>query len=216
MRTIIMTFLFLCSAFAQGMYLPNQNGIGGGIYYGHYGYTSDKMLGFSATYSYRGFVEISYTRSSVLTQQDIKNYHNEYILRGYLFNGNRFFLSGAIGYQDFFVETELWTDFKLDAFDDGFLFEGGAHLATTDQETKKIVVSFFYRLFESTERIHTVSIDTPSKSFIESKLSSAFTFDAALIYYLSQIGIAIGPRLIFEDDFSFPFIGFNLSLMMKH
>jgi hypothetical protein len=186
------------------------------MFYGRYTNTSDYVASLNATYSYQGVVEILYLRSTVITEDVLNNSHNEYILRGYLFNGKRFFVSGAIGYQDYFAETELWNDFYLEAVKDGFFIEGGLHLATIDDESKKIVVSLFYRLFESIERISTYSINSSSTIKYESKLERGLTFDAALVYYLGSFGLVIGPRLKFENNFEFASVGINLSLMLIH
>lgn len=211
MRTIIISLLFICYSFPQGMYLPKVNGISASFLYGQYGYDTDNKLSLSATYSILGVFDISYSRSSIITEQDINNFQNEFSLRGYLLKENRFFISGAIGYQYQEIEYKIWNDFPLSFTSKGISYELGLHLASTDQEDKKIVLSIFYKHYAPIEEMQKPTVNVRS-----SDLARSFTFDLALIYYLGQVGLEIGPRLVLDNDFNYPFIGLNLNLIVMH
>lgn len=211
MRTILISILLASSAFSQGMYLPNVNGISAGFLYGQYGYQSDNKLGFTATYTLFGVVDFSYSHSSVLTEEDVRNFQNDYLIRGYLLKENRFFISGSIGYQYQEIESVLWKDFPLSFKNEGISYELGLHLATTDLTDRKIVISIFYKHFAPT-----MEMRTPTVRVINSDLSRVFTFDLAVIFYFGQLGIEVGPRLVLENDFNYPFMGVDLSLMLLH
>lgn len=211
MRTLIIFLFFICYAFPQGMYLPNVNSISLNFLYGQYGYKDDRKISFTATYTVLGVVDLNYSRSTVLTENDISNFQNEYYVRGYLFKENIFFISGTVGYQYQESEDELWNNFPINYKSEGFFLEGGIHLATTHKENNKIVISVFYKHYNPIEEIRT------STTLIRNPISSrTFTFDLAVIHYFGQVGIEIGPKLVLEKDFNYPFIGLDLSLMAMH
>ena len=209
MKTIVLIIVLVSSAFSQGTYLSDENGLSAGLIYGKY--SSESKFGYTASFSLKGFLDLSYTRTSISSKEKSSNFQNEYFLRAYAFKKNKIFASIALGYLYGEAKTELWKDFTLKVVSDGFAFEGGIHYSNTIQKNKRMVISFIYRYFEPTIKMQAPSVNTTS-----SDLNRAYRIDAALIYYFSQLGVAIGPSFVMEYDIGNAFFGLNLQIIFRH
>lgn len=58
------------------MYLSKENGLSLGFVYG--GNKDGSKISFAASYSLLGFIDLSYTRSTFLDEEDTNNFQNEY------------------------------------------------------------------------------------------------------------------------------------------
>lgn len=209
MRTFLLACLFFNVAFSQGVYLSRENGVSAGVLYGRY--ASDHRLGFTASYSFLGFLDATFTRNSVLAVENVSNHQYEYLAKIYVPKENRFFFSGGVGYQHQKARTELWNDFPLLFTRDGAFLEAGAHLVTGETKTRRLVASIMYRYSEPTEELRTPAFVTR-----ETHQSRVLTFDLAVVYYPGMIGFIVGPRAIFEMDAGNAFWGVHVSTMLRH
>ena len=209
MRILFLTIALINCAFSQGMYLTNENGLSAGMFYGRY--DTDNKYGFTATYSIKGYFDFTYTRSSILAEERTDNFQNEYFLRGYLLKENKIFISGAFGYIYQKVKTELWKNFTLQETNKGVAYEAGIHFTPEDLKKNKVVVSVFYRYFNLTEELRTPTITNTNL-----KPNRSLIFDIAVIYFIGQIGIVAGPRVILDFDYKNLYAGLNLSFIISH
>jgi hypothetical protein len=194
------------------MYLSRENGLSLSFMYGGNKYAS--KLSFAASYSLLGFVDLSYARSTFLDEENTNNFKNEYFLRAYILKEKLpFFFSGSFGYVYQKAETELWNNFPLTVTQEGLAYEMGLHLsaAIKDEINPKLVVSIIYRYFNPEETIR-----VPTATITDKKIIRSLMFEAAIIYYFSQIGIVIGPRFVVDNNFENHFYGFNLTFMFRH
>lgn len=80
-----------------------------------------------------------------------------------------------------------------------------------DQNIPKVVASIIYRYFNSDQEIR-----VPTATIVDPKIIRSLVFEAAIIYYFSQIGIIIGLRFVEEDNFEYNLYGLNLTFMIRH
>jgi hypothetical protein len=212
MKTIILFLIYIGSIFSQGMYLSRENGLSLGFIYG--GNKNESKLSIAASYSLLGFVDLSYARSTFLDKENTNNFQNEYFIRAYVLKDKLpIFLSGSFGYIYNKTEAELWNNFPLTVTQEGFAYEIGLHILSDikDKINPKLVISILYRFFnpEETMRVQTAAIT-------DKKIIHSLLFEAAIIYYFSQIGIIIGPRINLENDFKDNFYGINFTFMFRY
>lgn len=81
MQINILTILLASFALSQETYLSNKKAALVGFFIGRYG--TDTRWGIRDSYSLKGLLQLSYTRSSVLTKKHISNFQKEYFLRLY-------------------------------------------------------------------------------------------------------------------------------------
>jgi hypothetical protein len=194
------------------MYLSRENGLSLGFMYGKN--KDGSKLSFAGSYSLLGFIDLSYTRSTFLDKENTSNFQNEYFIRAYFLKEKiPVFLSGSIGYIYQKAETELWNNFPLTVTQEGLAYEMGLHLSAVmkDKINPKLIVSIIYRYFNPEETIR-----VPTATITDKKIIRSLMFEAAIIYYFSQIGIVIGPRFVVDNNFENHFYGFNLTFMLRH
>jgi hypothetical protein len=208
-QTVILTILVVRSSLSQEVYLSHENAVSASIFVGRY--NTDNKWGFKFSYSLKGLVQLSYTRSSVLTKERISNFQNEYFLRLYAPQEKRFFFSIGAGYLYQKVSTQLWRDYPVILTSDGLGFEGGVHFVTEDTTTRRVVVSVFYMYFKPNQELQ-----TPEILAIDSKLARSLSVDVAVVYYLGRVGLVIGPRIALDADFKNLFFGLHSSFLIKH
>ena len=196
-------------AFSQGMYLDNENGFTANIDYGRF--NSDSKLGFSTSYSIKGYIDLFFTRSSIIDEKRTSNYQDEYFTCFYILKNHRLFYSGGIGYVYQYSKTDLWENFPLIHTIKGASFQGGLHLILEDQKPKKIVTSLFYRYSEPIEEY---KIPTGIEKHI--LITRSFIFEGVLIYEVSKINFILGPKLVMDYDVGNTFFGFKFSTMLNH
>ena len=209
MKAAILAIFFINAAFSQGKYVSNENALSAGLLFGRYG--TDNKYGFTGSYSVNGFLDFSFTRSSILTEESISNFQNEYFLRVYAPKKNRFFVSAGLGYLYQQFKTDLWKDFPLVFINKGVAFEGGLHLVTEEETTRRVIMSISYMYFAPTEELR-----TPAFVTVDSKLTRAVVFDATVVYYFGYVGAAIGPTVALDSDFNNVFFGLHSSIMLRH
>lgn len=196
-------------ALSQERYLSNENAISAGLFFGRYG--TDNKWGFECSYSLKGVLQLSYTRSSALVKGPFNNFQNEYFLRVYAPQARRLFFSVGGGYIYQKVNTELWKGFPLGFVREGVAFEGALHLVTEHSQTRRIVVSIAYMYFRPTEELHAPALLTS-----ETKPAHSFTADVAVVYYLGKVVLVVGPRVALDSDFKNVFAGVHSSLLIRH
>ncbi len=208
MRALLLILLFTSSAFSQGSYLSRENAFIAGVFYGRY--DTDSKLGFAATYSILGFFDVSFTRSSILTDEDISNFQNEYFIRGYLFKGGQIF--GSLGLGFLYQETtgQLWRGFRVKSNTDGIAYEAGLHFASVEK-TRGLVFSLFFRYSEPTTELHLQNVVIG-----EIHLARSYILDIAFIQTIGQFGMVAGPRVALDHDAKNVFWGLNLAAMIRH
>ena len=211
MKTIFLSLIYVTSIFSQGMYLSKENALSLGVMYGRY--DDDNKLSLAASYSLSGSIDFNYIRSSIVNDESISNYQNEYFIRAYILKEKSpVFLSGAFGYIYQKAETELWNNYPLTDIQKGFTYQMGLHFsAIKNMESPKIVASIIYKHFNSEEEIRTLAGTMSDEEIIRSIM-----FEAALIYYFSQVGIVIAPRMVMDNNLDDHFYGLNLTFMLRH
>lgn len=212
MKTIILCFIYTISIFSQGIYLSKENALSLGFVYG--GNKDGSKISFAASYSLLGFINLSYARSTFLDEEDTNNFQNEYFLRAYILKEKLpIFLSGSIGYVYQEAESELWNNFPITVTQKGLAYEMGLHFSATkkDQITPRVIASIIYRYFDSDQETR-----VPTATVVNPKIIRSLVFEAAMIYYFSQIGIIIGPRFVVENNFEYNLYGLNLTFMFRH
>jgi hypothetical protein len=212
MKILFLSLIFFNSLFSQGMYLSKENGFSLGFIYG--GNKDGSKLGFTASYSLLGFIDLSYARSTFLDDENTSNFQNEYFLRAYILKEKiPIFLSGSFGYIYQKAESELWNNFPITVTQKGLAYEMGLHFSATkkDQNNPKVIASIIYRYFNSDQEIR-----VPTATIVDPKINRSLVFEAAIIHYFSQLGIIIGPRFVAENNFEYSLYGLNLTLMFKH
>lgn len=209
MKVAFLTICFIGSAFSQGTYVSNENAASAGLSFGRY--NTDAKYGFGCAYSLKGFLDLSFTRSSILTEEHMTNFQNEYFLRLYAPKENRFFFSVGVGYLYQRLITDLWNGFPFVVISDGVAFEGGFHLITEDSKTRRVIASVSYMYFEPNEELQ-----TPTTLAADTKLARSLSLDVAVVYYLNQIGLIIGPRIALDSDFKNVFLGLHSTVLIRH
>ena len=212
MKTIILFLVYISPIFSQGMYLSRENGLSMGFIYG--GDKNGSMLSLAGTYSLSGFVDLSYARSTFLDNGNTNNFQNEYFIRAYLLKDKLpIFISGSFGYIYNKTETELWDNFPLTVIQKGLAYEMGLHLLSDNKDkiNPKLVISILYRIFNPEETMR-----VPASAITNKKIIHSLIFETAIVYYFSQIGIIVGPRINLENDFTDNFYGINLTFMFSH
>lgn len=188
MKIIFLFFIYTSLIFSQGKYLSKESGLSAGFKYE--GNNDYNQIGFAATYSLFGFIDLSYARSTFLNERNLSNYQNEYFFRAYFLKEKiPVFFSGSFGYISANSETELWKGFPLKTNTKGFAYEIGLHIkAAKEKKYPKLITSIIYRVFNSEE-----IIKTPNAAVSDNKIISSLKFEVAAVYYFSQIGIIFGP-----------------------
>ena len=209
MRTGLLIIFFVSSVQSQETYVSYENAISGSLFFGRY--NTENRWGGGGSYSLKGFIQLSYTRSSVLTDNRISNFESEYFLRFYAPQKKRFFISAGVGYLYGKVSTELWKNYPLVVTSQGVGFEGGLHLVTEDSKTRRIVVSMSYLYFQPEQELQ-----TPDIRAIGTEFARALSADIAVVYYLGQIGLVIGPRIALDSDFKNAFLGVHSTFLIRH
>lgn len=209
MRTLLLTLFFTSSALSQGAYLSRENAFSASSFYGRY--DTDSKLGFAVAYSIQGFFDVSFARSSILTEEDISNFQNEYFIRGYLFRENSFFFSGGLGYLYQETRIELWRDFPLHSTSKGIIYEGALHFAPGDEKTRRVVISVSYRYSEPTTELR-----MPTVVINESNPARSFILDIAVVQHVGRVGLVIGPKVVLDHDSKNVFWGLSFAAMIRH
>lgn len=209
MRIGILLIFLVGSAFSQETYVSNENAASVGGFLGRY--NTDNEWGITGSYSLRGFLQLSYTRSSILTDEKVSNFQDQYFLRFYVPPEKRFFFSVGAGYLYQKVSTELWRNFPLVVISEGLGFEGSLHLVTEDSKTRRVVLSLSYMYFEPNTELR-----TPEVRVIDATLARSLMADVAVVYYLGQIGLLVGPRIALDSDFKNLFIGLHSGFLIRH
>lgn len=208
-RTGLLIIFFVSSVLPQETYVSDENTVSGSLFFGRY--NTENRWGGGFSYSLKGLIQLSYTRSSVLTENGVSNFENEYFLRIYAPQKKWFFTSIGVGYLYGKISTELWRNYPLVLTSQGVGFEGALHLVAEDSKTRRVVVSISYLYFEPEEELQ-----TPEIRLIDTELARAFSADVAVVYYLDQIGLVIGPRLALDSDFKNVFFGAHFTLLIRH
>ncbi len=209
MLIVLFVILFTASAYSQETYVSNENSVSVSSFWGRY--NNDNKWGITCSYALKGFLQLSYTRSSVLMEEHVDNFQNEYFMRLYMPQQKQFFISIGCGYIYQRVATEPWNGFPVMFTSQGIGLEGGIHLASEDSKTRRIVVSLFYMYYRPHEEMQTPTIRTR-----EINLARSFSADVAVVYYLGQAGLVIGPRIALDSDFRNVFMGLHVSFLLRH
>jgi len=197
------------SALSQQTYVPNENAFSASLFIGRY--NAEYKWGFQGSYALLGIVQVSYTRSSVLSDPHVKNFQEEYFLRVYGPRAKRFFISLGIGYLYQKVGPELLLGFPVVVKTHGVGFEGGLHYVAENSETRRTVVSVSYLHFKPREELL-----VPGRSFMSDKFARSVSVDVAVVYYLGQVGLVVGPRITLDTDFRNVFFGVQSSFLIRH
>ena len=208
-RAVALSWIFMSSAPSQEPYASNANAASASFSLGRY--NTDNKWGFGISYSLKGLLQLSYTRSSILTNEHIDNFQNEYFLRFYAPQQKRFFVSFGVGYLYQKASRDLWKNYPLVFISNGVGFQGGLHLVTEDTKTTRVVVSVLYTYFEPD-----VELRTPEVRLIQSMLARSISCDVGIIYYLGQIGFVVGPSIALDSDFKNAFFGLQSSFLIRH
>ena len=208
-RTGLLIMFVISSSPSQETYSSDENALSGSLFFGRY--NTDNRWGGGFSYSLKGFIQLSYTRSSVLTEGRFSNFENEYFLRLYAPQKKRIFVSAGVGYLYGKVSTELWKNYPLVLTSQGIGFEGALHLVAEDSKTRRVIVSISYLYFEPEQKL-----ETPEIRLIDTELARALSADVAAVYYLGQLGLVIGPRLTFDSDFKNAFVGVHCTVLIRH
>ena len=209
MRIALVLICLAGSAFSQETYLSRENAFSAGLFFGRY--NSASKWGARCSYSLKGFLDLSYSRSSILTKAHTANFQDEYFLRMYFPQERRIFFSVGAGslYQK--VSAELWKNFPLEYTSDGVGLEGGVHFVTEASETRRSVVSISYLYFEPITKLR-----TPAGSIVDIKFDRAFSFEVAVVYFLGRIALVVGPKFALDSDFKNVFLGLHSSFLLRH
>ncbi|GEM_PF-5732563 len=208
-QALVFTWVFISFAGAQEPLASHTNAASANFFIGDY--NGNPRMGLGLSYALKGFLQVSYNRSTVKNDQRVKNFQDDYFLRIYAPPQEGFILSLGVGYIYQWARADILTDYRVEEIIKGVGLQGGLHVIMKDSEKQRITFSASYTHFEPG-----IEQQSPEVQVVGCAFDRAISVDLSVIFYFTPVALVAGPRVAMDSDFSSVFVGLQTSVLLLH